>query len=450
MAGQIAETIAKLVWGPGTVLLILACGLYFTCSLRCFQVRRCGAMLRLPFEKREKTGGISAFAAMTTALAGTMGVGNVVGVGAAIAIGGPGAVFWMWVSAFFGMATKYAEIVLAMHYREKDADGNPLGGPMVYIRRGLGSPFLANLFCLLTVLASFGIGNAIQIGAMTESLQKNFGVPVLVCGIVTVLLASRIIFGGAKVISRTTALLTPVLSVVYILGCLVILVINAGALPGALGQIFRYAFAPAPAVGGFVGVSVTACIRCGVSHGVFSNEAGMGSSSIAHASSEADDPVRQGLWGIFEVFFDTIVVCTLTALAILTSGVWTQDISGASLTAVAFERAFPAFGGKFIAVSVFLFAFATLLSWSFYGQKCVLYLFGKKGVPVYKTVFVAVAFLATFVGFDFLLVLCDIFNGLMVIPNVFALLLLRRQVRDITLGIDEGRRILYNHPIKST
>lgn len=416
-----------LVWGPPMLILLVGTGIYLTIRQGWPQVSKFGYAMRHTVgklaEKGEgKKGEVTPFQALATAMAGTVGTGNIAGVATAIAIGGPGAVFWMWLSAFFGMCTKYSEVLLAVHYREVKPDGSVLGGPFQYIEKGLHAKWLALLFALFGGLASFGIGNMTQANSVAHALETSFGVPRLVSGIIMMLITGVVVLGGLKSIVRVTEKLVPFMAIFYVLGGIALIVMNIGKLPAALALIFREAFTGTAAVGGFAGSTVMLAMTKGIARGVFSNEAGLGSAPIVHAAARVDHPVQQGLWGIFEVFMDTIVICSITALGIVMTGAWQTGKSGAELTMTAFDQALPHFGTFVVSIGLALFAYSTLLSWQYYGEKCWEYL-GGTGVRLpYRILFLPPIVLGAIGALDFLWDLADTLNGLMAIPNLIALL----------------------------
>lgn len=443
------EMVRAFVWGVPMLVLLTGTGIYFTVRTGLFQVRHAGLWLRRTLlscfsgaaRRTSSKNAVSPFATMCTALAATVGTGNIVGVATALTIGGPGAVFWMWVSAFFGMMTAFAENTLGMLYRERGPDGAWRGGPMLYLKNGLHSPFLAAAFALFCVLASFGIGNMSQCNSIASGLSTVFRVPPLATGLATAVLLGAVMLGGLKRISRVTEALVPFMALFYMAGALAVLWHGRAALPQACGQILACALDWQAGAGGVLGYGMAQAIRIGVSRGVFSNEAGLGSSVMVHAAADAKEPCEQGMWAVFEVFFDTIVMCTVTALVILTSGVYdaaqyglaagtpllAQLQTGAALTAAAFSTVFGPLGGGFVAVSLVLFAFSTLLGWSYYGQRAAEYLFGSRSAPLYKALFIAAAALGCTMRLDLAWALSDTFNGLMALPNLVGVLALRRE-----------------------
>lgn len=423
---NINEMIHSIVWGPFMLILMAAVGLYFTWKSRFFQFTKLGKALRHAFTaggQKKREGAFSPLQATSTALAGTMGTGNIVGIATAITAGGAGAVFWMWISAFLGMMTKYAEIVLAVKFREKNEAGELVGGPMYYIEKGLGQKWLAVLFAVFCALASFGIGNMTQINAISQTLHTSFEIDPLISGIVCAVLVGFVILGGMKRIAGVASSIVPFLSVFYILGTLAAIFLNAPKIPQAFSLIFSQAFEFRAAAGGVMGYAFLQAVRFGFSRGVFSNEAGLGSAPIAHASSAEEEPAQQGLWGIFEVFVDTVVVCTLTALVILTSGMENKGLDGADLTAAAFSQTLGNFAGIFLSVSVTLFAFATLVGWCYYGERCVGYLFGGyRSIMVYRCFYVLLIVAGSVMELNMVWSISDTLNGCMAIPNLIGVI----------------------------
>ena len=423
---QLNEGLHTVVWGPAMLLFLLGIGIYFSIRLKFFQLFRQKEIWRHTigscFHKKSSQEGISPFRATATALAGTLGTGNIVGVATAITAGGPGAVFWMWVSAFFGMVTKYAEILLAVKFREKTENGENVGGPMYSLEKGLGQKWRAVLYCCFCSLAAFGIGNMTQVNAISQSLHTAFQVEPLVTGILCAVLAGIVILGGVRSISAITGAVVPVLAVFYVAGAVCSIVIKIDCLPGVFGWIFEEAFSLRSAGGGILGYGCMSAISYGMSRGVFSNEAGLGSAPIAHAASNAKEPVEQAMWGVFEVFVDTMVMCTLTALVILTSGMYGTGSDGADLTAAAFSQTLGDFAGCFLSVSIALFAFSTLISWSYYGERCVDYLFHSHGaVTAYRCIYILLIVAGAVMELKAVWEISDTMNGLMAIPNLIGL-----------------------------
>ena len=429
----------SVVWGPMMLILMISIGVYFTVRLRFFQIRKFKFVMKETignmFDKNQKNKeGISPFKSATTALAGTIGTGNIVGVSTALVAGGVGAVFWMWVSSFFGMMTKYAEIVLALHYRQKNDKGEIVGGPMYYIEKGLGLKWLAVLFSIFCALAGVGIGNMTQINSMSESLNTAFGIDKLVVGIVVSLIVGLVIIGGVKRISNVTATIIPVFGILYIIGSLIVVFVNIEKIPYAFNEILKEAFNIKSAGSGVLGYGIMKSIQYGFSRGVFSNEAGLGSAPIAHSASNAKTEVHQGLWGIFEVFFDTIVMCTLTALVIITTGVLDDGLNGANLTTIAFSKVFGDSAFLILSISISLFAFATLIGWCYYGEKSIEYIFkkSKNATLIYRFVYIILIIVGAIMQLDLVWGISDTMNGFMAIPNLIALVCLSKKVIVIT------------------
>ncbi|HHT20168.1 MAG TPA: sodium:alanine symporter family protein [Tissierellia bacterium] len=428
------------VWGPVMLALLVGAGVYLTLRTNFFAILKIGYVMKNTlfkmFDKEVRgEGEITPFQAVSTALAATVGTGNVAGVATAIALGGPGAVFWMWISAIFGMTTKFAEVVLSIKYREQTADGRFVGGPMYYLRNGIRSKglgkFLAVLFSIFGGLAAFGIGNMVQSNSVAAALEEAVNVPPLWTGIALAILTALVILGGIKRIGAVTEKLVPFMAAIYILGALFIIILNGAHLPEAFGLIFRHAFTPAAATGGFAGATISIAMRRGVSRGVFSNEAGLGSAPIAHAAATTDSPVRQGLWGVFEVFVDTIIICTLTAMAIMVSGLWDSGVSGAALTTQAFNEAIPG-GGYIVSIGIMLFAFSTILGWSYYGERCAEFLFGKGAIIPYRVIWIPAIIIGSIGGLELLWDVADTLNGLMILPNIIGVILLSGTVISLT------------------
>lgn len=435
---RLVTQLNNLVWGPPMLVLILGTGLFLMIFLRFMPLLRFGQGLVAVWQGRQKgaegSGAISPFQALMTCLAATIGTGNIAGVATAIFWGGPGALFWMWCTALVGMATKYSEVVLAVHYRERDKNGEPVGGPMYAIKNGLGPrwAWLATLFALFGGLAGFGIGNMVQINSMAQALETSFSINVHITGVVTMVIIGLVILGGIRRIGKVAAALVPAMCVLYILTALCVLVINVSAIPAAFSLIFSHAFSPIAATGGFAGAAVAAAIRYGVARGVFSNEAGLGTAGIAQAAGTTDSPVRSGLVGMMGTFLDTIVVCTMTGLVIITSGLWTSGERGSSLSIAAFDAALPGFGGLILTLSLVLFAFTTILGWSYIGERCWGYLFGVRAILPFRLLWVAAVYLGAYAHLDFVWLLADTLNGLMAVPNLIALLLLSPVVVGLT------------------
>jgi AGCS family alanine or glycine:cation symporter len=435
---NINSAVNNIVWGPPILFLIVGTGLYLSVKTGFFSITKLGYILKNTllkmFSKEQKgEGEVTAFQAVATALAATVGTGNIAGVATAIALGGPGAIFWMWLAAIVGMTTKFAEVVLAVNFREKTEDGRFVGGPMYYIENGLGKSWkwLAVLFAFFGALASFGIGNMTQANSVAMAVQESFKIPPLATGITLAVLTFLVIVGGIKRIGAFTEKLVPFMSAIYILGGLFILFSNVGAIPGAFALIFKEAFTGTAAVGGFAGTTMAMAIRYGIARGVFTNEAGLGSAPIAHAAATTDHPVRQGLWGVFEVFVDTIIICSITALSIITTGVWETGETGAVLTTMAFNTAIPG-GGIIVTIGIVLFAYSTILGWAYYGERCLEYLAGTKPILAYRLVWVVFVVIGAIGGLEFIWSLADTLNGLMAIPNLIGVLFLSGTVFKLT------------------
>ncbi|MFP4125849.1 MAG: alanine/glycine:cation symporter family protein [Alphaproteobacteria bacterium] len=417
------------VWGPVMLVLLLGTGLYLTLGLKLLPQRKLGYGFRMALAGRAarpgEEGEITAFQALTTALSATIGTGNIAGVATAIFLGGPGAVFWMWLTALVGMGTKYAEAVLAVRYREVDEQGRYVGGPMYYIKNGLGPAWawLGFAFALFAAVAAFGIGNTVQSNSVARAVEQNLGVPYLVTGIVLAVLTFMVIIGGVKRIAQVAERLVPLMAVLYVGGALAILVANAAEVPGALGLIVTDAFTGTAAAGGFAGAGLMAAIRFGVARGIFSNEAGLGSAPIAHAAARTSDPVRQGLVAMLGTFIDTIVVCTMTALVIITTGAWTSGETGAELSALAFGSGLV--GGEWIATfGLVIFAFTTILGWSYYGERAAEYLLGVKVIMPFRVLWVVALVIGAVAELGLIWTVADIMNALMAVPNLVALVAL--------------------------
>lgn len=425
-----------IVWGPVMLVLILGTGIYLTAGLRLLPIRRIGYGFRMLWKGRkgEGEGDISPFNALMTSLSATIGTGNIAGVATAIFLGGPGALFWMWCTALVGMATKYAEAVLAVHYRETDAQGNHVGGPMFYIRNGLGRnwAWLGATFAIFGALAGFGIGNTVQANSVAHALETGMGIPTLATGISMAVLAALVLIGGIRRIAVVAGKLVPFMAISYVLAGLVVLILYADAIPAALGLIFTHAFTPIAATGGFAGAAVWAAIRFGVARGIFSNEAGLGSAPIAHAAATTRSPVRQGTVAMLGTFIDTIVICSITGLVIVVTNSWSSGETGASLTSSAFESALPGVGSHVVTLGLVLFAFTTLLGWSFYGEKCVEYLFGIRSIVPFRILWILAIPVGATAELDLVWLVADTLNALMALPNLTALLLLSPVVFRLT------------------
>ncbi|OBY26885.1 alanine/glycine:cation symporter family protein [Leisingera sp. JC1] len=433
---SIVGAVNGVVWGPMMLVLILGVGFFLQVGLKFMPIRKLGMGFGLMFKGREATGEgqITPFNALMTALSATIGTGNIAGVATAVFLGGPGALFWMWMTALVGMATKYSEAVCAVKFRERDEEGNYVGGPMYYIKNGLGAKWawLGIAFAVFGSIAAFGIGNGVQANGVAQVLETNFGFNTSVTGIVLMVLTGAVILGGITRIGAVAGFLVPFMAVSYIIAGLIVLVINADAIGTAFGLVFTHAFTPSAAEGGFAGAAVWAAIRFGVARGVFSNEAGLGSAPIAHAAAETKGPVNQGLIAMLGTFIDTIIVCSITGLAIIASGAWTSGESGAALTSLAFENSLPGIGGPLIAIALSIFAFTTILGWSYYGEKCMEFLFGVKVMLPYRILWIVAIYFGATADLGFIWLLADTLNAMMAIPNLIALALLSPIVFKVT------------------
>ncbi|MHC3476464.1 alanine/glycine:cation symporter family protein [Streptococcus suis] len=426
---ELFKAINNLVWGPPLLLLLVGTGVYFTLRLGVFQIGKLPTAFRLIFSSDQSgQGDVSSFAALCTALAATVGTGNIVGVATAITTGGPGALFWMWVAAFFGMATKYAEGFLAIKYRTKDANGQAAGGPMHYITLGMGQKWkpLAVFFAISGVLvALLGIGTFSQVNSITASLETSFGLEPPLVSVITAISIAFVVFGGIEKISDVSTQIVPFMAILYILASITVLAVHWDQLLPTLALVFKSAFTPAAAVGGFAGATVQQAIQRGIARGVFSNESGLGSAPIAAAAAKSDNPVEQGLISMTGTFIDTLIICTLTGFTILVTDQWSvEGLAGAPLTQAAFATVFGNTGSIALTISLVLFAFTTILGWSYYGERCIEFLFGTKSILPYRLVFVAMVALGGFLKLDLIWTIADIVNGLMALPNLIALLAL--------------------------
>ena len=417
-----------IVWGAPLLILLVGTGIYLTIRLGLLQILKLPKAFKLIFADDKGQGDISSFAALATALAATVGTGNIVGVATAIKAGGPGALFWMWIAAFFGMATKYSEGLLAIKYRTRDDNGEVSGGPMYYILNGMGKRWkpLAIFFAVAGILvAYFGIGTFSQVNSITSSLENSFGLAPQIVSIVVAVVVAIIIFGGIKSISKVAEKVVPFMAIIYILATLAVIFCNANQIIPAFGQIFSGAFTGTAAVGGFAGAVVKDAIQKGIARGVFSNESGLGSAPIAAAAAKTEEPVEQGLISMTGTFIDTIIICTLTGLSIIVTEKWTvAGLEGAPLTQAAFSSLFGTPGALALTFCLVLFAFTTILGWSYYGERCFEFLFGTKHIKLYRVVFVIMVALGGFLKLELIWIIADIVNGLMALPNLIALLAL--------------------------
>ena len=433
------------VWGPYMLAFLVGTGIFLTIRLKGIQFTRLISALKLIFsctsrdECAKGQGDISPFQALTTALSATIGTGNIAGVATAIFLGGPGAVFWMWICAVFGMATKFAEAVLAVKYRHMLPDGTMQGGPMRYIADGLGLKWLGWFFALMGCVAAFGIGSMVQSNSVAVALEHTWKVPPVLTGIVMALMTGVVIIGGIRRIGKVTEKIVPVMGIFYVSGAMIILLVNFHALPQAFTLIFTHAFSPISATGGFAGAAVASAIRFGVARGVFSNEAGLGSAPIAHAAAKTDDPVRQGLIAMTGVFFDTIIVCSMTALVILTTGAWTSGETSSALTSLAFESALPGMGNYIVTVGLVVFAYSTMIGWAYYGEECIEYILGIRARMPYRYVFCLAIAIGAFQKVGLVWDFSDTMNGAMAIPNLIGLVGLSGVLANETMKYFEKR-----------
>ncbi|GEM81771.1 alanine/glycine:cation symporter family protein [Vibrio superstes] len=431
---SVLQSIDNFVWGPPLLILLVGTGVYFTFSLGLIQFRHLPTALKMVFTKSgdsKSKGDVSAFAALCTALSATIGTGNIVGVATAIKLGGPGALFWMWLAALFGMATKYAECLLAVKYRTTDDKGGMLGGPMYYLRDGVKSPLLATLFAVFALgVALFGIGTFPQVNAILDASEVTLGADRTMAAIILTVLVAMVTLGGIKSISRVAGKVVPTMAVIYIISCLGILVNNSDQILSAIELVVVSAFTPTAASGGFFGASVMLAIQSGIARGVFSNESGLGSAPMAAAAAKTDSCARQGLISMTGTFFDTIIICTMTGLALIITGAWQTDLAGAMMTTHAFAVGLNAdtLGPILVSVGLLFFAFTTILGWNYYGERCVVYLFGTKAILPYKVLFIALVFSGAFMKLDMIWLIADIVNGLMAVPNLIGLIALRQVV----------------------
>ena len=438
----INTAVNDIVWGPIMLTLLIGAGLFLSIRTGFLQFRKFGYMAKNTilelFSKNQHekdSSGVSPFQAVATAMAGTIGTGSIAGLATAIVSGGPGAVFWMWISALLGMVTKYSEIVLSLKYREKNESGQYVGGPMYYIKNGLNIKWLAAMFAIFAMLACLGTGNATQSNSIAVALKSTMGVNPYITGIVLTVIAGAVILGGMRRIASVNEKLVPFMAIFYV-GCsIVALIVNAAKIPAAFGLIFREAFNFRAAAGGAAGYGIMVALQYGFSRGVFSNEAGLGSAPIAHAASSTKDPVKQGLWGMFEVFFTTIIICTLSALVILTTGIWESGkVNGSALSIASFDAILPGVGGVIVTLATVFFALSTILGWAYYGEVSAEYLSGnsKTAVIIYRCIYVAFVFLGAVGNLDLIWSISDTMNGMMAIPNLIGIIGLSKVIKDMT------------------
>jgi len=419
--------LSGIVWGPVTIILLVGTGIFITLLVRGIQARKfiyAWQIISGKFDNPEDEGEITHFQALSAALSATIGTGNIAGVGTAVALGGPGAVFWMWVTALFGMGLKYGECLLSLRYRVIHEDGTVGAGPMYYLERGLGQKWLGVLFALFATIASFGIGNMVQANSVAEPVRTYFHVPKIITGLVIGGLVFAVIVGGIKRIGQVASRLVPFMSIFYVVGALMVIFRNVGGIPAALTEIFSGAFTGTAAAGGFSGAAVASAIRFGVARGVFSNEAGLGSAPIAHGAARTKEPVREGLVAMLGPFIDTLVICTMTGLVIILTGAYREGLTGADLTAKAFTLGMGGSGGYIVAIGLIFFAFSTAISWSYYGDRCVDYLFGEKFVLPYRILYCILLPVGAYVHLELVWTISDIGNALMAWPNLVGLILL--------------------------
>jgi len=435
MFEQIIDQINGFVWGPVMLTLLLGTGIFLTIGLKGMTISHIPYAFKQLFKGRKGSGDgeISPFNALMTSLSSTIGMGNIAGVATAIGLGGPGALFWMWCAAFVGMATKYAEAVLAVNYRETDEAGRKVGGPMYYIKNGLGDKWkwLGGAFALFGSLAGFGLANTVQSNAVSQVLETNFNVPTVVSGMVMAVLVGCVLLGGIKRIASVAGKLVPFMAALYMTATFLILVMNAPAIPAAIILVVDSAFNGAAATGGFAGATLMLALRMGIARGIFSNEAGLGSAPIAHAAAETNSPVRQGTIAMLGTFIDTLVICTMTGLVLIVTGVWSGEPQGAAMTLAAFTGALP-YGDIILSLCVALFAFTTMLGWSYYGERCAEFLLGTRVITPFRVLWVIGIFVGTQMSLELVWKMTDALNGLMAIPNLIALLLLSPIVFKLT------------------
>ncbi len=439
---KINDAVNGFVWGPVMLTLLICVGLFISVKTGFLQFKKFGYMLKNTIfglgskeQRAADKSGVSPFQAVATAMAGTIGTGSIAGLATAIVSGGPGAVFWMWISALLGMVTKYSEIVLSINFREKNKKGEWVGGPMYYIKNGLKLKWLAAIFAVFAMIACLGTGNATQSNSIAIALESTVGVAPWISGIVLTAIAALVILGGVRRIASVNEKLVPIMAIFYVIASLVALIVNADKIPEAFALIFKEAFNLRAAAGGTAGYGIVLAMHYGFSRGVFSNEAGLGSAPIAHAASSTNDPVKQGLWGMFEVFFTTIIICTFSALIILTTGIWeSKTLSGSALSIASFNNILPGVGGVIITLSTIFFALSTILGWAYYGEVCVGYLTksSKAAVTIYRCIYVVFVFIGAVGSLDLIWSISETMNGLMAIPNLIGIMCLIKIVINLT------------------
>ena len=431
---NLLQTIDNFVWGPPLLILLVGTGLYLTIRLGFIQIRHLPLALSYVFSNKKNSNGsgdVSSFAALCTALSATIGTGNIVGVATAIKLGGPGALFWMWLAALFGMATKYGECLLAVKYRETDSNGQMIGGPMYYLEKGVGSKLLAKLFAIFALgVACFGIGTFPQANAIVDAAYLSFEAPRELTVIILTVLVATVTLGGIKSIASVASKVVPIMAGFYILACLTVLTSQAEALPAAVELVITSAFTGHAAAGGFFGAGIMLAIQSGIARGVFSNESGLGSAPMAAAAAKTDSCVKQGLTSMTGTFFDTIIICTMTGLTLVVTGAWQSEYAGAEMTTFAFASGLDSayWGPLMVSVGLMFFAFTTILGWNYYGERCVTYLFGVKAILPYKLFFLVLVAGGAFLKLDMIWLIADIVNGLMAVPNLIGLILLREVI----------------------
>lgn len=435
MFEQVVDTVNSFVWGPVMLILLLGTGIFLSIGLKGITITRIPYAFAQLFKGRKGSGDgdISPFNALMTALSSTVGTGNIAGVATAIGIGGPGALFWMWCTALVGLASKYSEAVLAVNFRETDKRGKKVGGPMYYIKNGLGNHWmpLGILFSIFGSLAGFGLANTVQSNTVSQVLMTNYNISTVVSGIVMSTLVAIVLLGGIKRIAEVAGRLVPLMTIIYILSTLGILIMHITEIPAALALIVDSAFNGTAATGGFAGSTLILALRMGVARGIFSNESGLGSAPIAHAAAETNSPIRQGSIAMLGTFIDTLIICTMTGLVLVVTGVWSSGLEGAAMTLSAFESSLP-FGENILSMCIVLFAFTTMLGWSYYGERCAEFLVGPKIIYPYRVVWVVGIFLGTQMSLGVVWKMSDALNGLMAIPNLIALILLSPVVFSLT------------------
>ena len=425
MLGNTLQLINNVMWGPATIVILVGTGIFLTFRLgfiQLHQFKHAVDLVRGKYDRKDDPGEISHFQALSAALSATIGTGNIAGVATAIAIGGPGAIFWMWITALFGMATKFTSCFLALNYRKFNQDGSVSGGPMYFLEKGLGMKWLGMIFAFCTAIAALGIGNTVQSNSVADAIRYSFNVPKLYTGIIIALAVWIVIIGGIKRIAHVASKIVPFMSIVYILGAVTILILKINAIPEAFLLIFKHAFTPTSAAGGFIGSTIALTMRMGVARGLFSNEAGLGSAPMAHAAAKTKEPVREGLVAMLGPFIDTIVICSMTALVIIVTGMWQSGTSGAPLTAKAFQAGLPGLGNYIVTFGLVFFAYSTMITWGYYGEKGIEYLLGKRAILPYRWIYILVIPLGAYARLETVWNAADIANGFMIFPNLVGLI----------------------------